>query len=97
MTKLDWFLLLSLWIFVLGIVTFCMPPVPVSAKCYGAQCKSGERIFITNEKRQRVGDVYNPGHGRRLQIRDTQRRIIGYIERGGVITNTRRQRIGVIK
>ena len=48
---------------------------------------------ITNTSRQRLGDVYNPGHGRRLQIRDTSRRIIGYVERDGTVTNTHRQKV----
>ncbi len=52
---------------------------------------------ITNKHRQRVGDIYNPGHGRRVQIRDTSRRIVGYIERDGTVTNTSRQRIGTIE
>jgi hypothetical protein len=55
----------------------------------------GERQVITNNRRQRVGDVYNPGTGR-IQIRDAQRRIIGYIEPNGWITNIRRQKIGEI-
>ncbi len=51
---------------------------------------------ITNPSRQRLGDVYNPGHGRRVQIRDTSRRIIGYIERDGTVTNTHRQKVGTL-
>ncbi len=51
---------------------------------------------ITNKHRQRVGDIYNPGTGR-LQIRDNSRRIIGYIERDGTVTNTSRQRIGTME
>ena len=51
---------------------------------------------ITNTSRQRLGDVYNPGHGRRVQIRDTSRRIIGYIERDGTVTNTHRQKVGTL-
>ena len=51
---------------------------------------------ITNTSRQRLGEVYNPGHGRRVQIRDTSRRIIGYIERDGTATNTSRQPVGPI-
>ena len=47
--------------------------------------------------RQRIGDVYNPGHGRRVQIRDPSRRIIGYIERGGTVTNTSRQPVAEIE
>lgn len=57
----------------------------------------GERLAITNPSRQRIGDVYNPGHVRRVQIRDTSRRIIGYIERDGTVTNTSRQRIGRVE
>ncbi len=49
---------------------------------------------ITNRHRQPVGDIYNPGHNRRLQIRNNHRQIIGYIERDGTVTNTHRQRIG---
>ncbi len=44
-----------------------------------------------------VGDIYNPGHGRRVQIRDTSRRIIGYIERDGTVTNTHRQPVADIE
>jgi hypothetical protein len=51
---------------------------------------------ITNTSRQRLGDIYNPGHGRRLQLRNNDRRIIGYIERDGTVTNTSRQRIGTL-
>lgn len=54
------------------------------------------RTYITDDKRRRVGDLYDPGNGRRIQIRNTQRQIIGYIEPGGRITNTRRQEIGEI-
>jgi hypothetical protein len=52
---------------------------------------------ITNTSRQRLGDIYNPGQGRRLQIRDTSRRIIGYIEADGTVTNTSRQKVGTIE
>lgn len=52
---------------------------------------------ITNERGQQKGDIYNPGHGRRLQIRDNRRRIIGYIERNGTVTDTRRRKIGRVK
>ncbi len=51
---------------------------------------------ITNTSRQRLGDIYNPGHGRRLQLRDNDRRIIGYIERDGTVTNTSRQPVAGI-
>jgi len=52
---------------------------------------------ITNTSRQRLGDVYNPGGGRRVQIRDISRRITGYIERDGTVTNTSRQRVGTVE
>ena len=52
---------------------------------------------ITNTSRQIIGDLYSPGHGRRIQIRDTDRRIIGYIEADGSITNTHRQKVGTLE
>ncbi len=74
-----------------------------SAACVMSYCKGDSaatstptRSYITNTSRQKVGDVYNPGHGRRVQIRDTSRRIIGYIERDGTVTNTRRQKVGTL-
>ncbi len=58
---------------------------------------AGERYKITNDRRQVIGDVYDPGHGRRLQIRDSRRRIIGYIERDGDVTDHRRRKVGEIE
>ncbi len=81
-----------------------MATSPASARCIMSYCKDATASTstpapstswaITNTSRQRLGDVYNPGHGRRLQIRDTSRRIIGYIEVDGTVTNTSRQRVG---
>ncbi len=75
---------------------------PANGACVLSHCKTGEmvtttkkRTYITNTHRQIVGDLYNPGTGR-IQIRDTSRRIVGYIERSGRITNTHRQKIGEI-
>ena len=82
-----------------------MATSPASARCLMSYCKDGAATAspapstswaITNTSRQRLGDVYNPGHGRRLQIRDNSRRIIGYIERNGTVTNTHRQKIGTL-
>ena len=73
---------------------------PADAQCIMSYCKDRETTIapppatnwaITNTSRQRIGDVYNPGRGRRLQIRDTSRRIIGHIEADGMVTNTSRQ------
>jgi hypothetical protein len=44
-----------------------------------------------------VGDVYAPRGGQRIQIRDTFRRIIGYIEADGTITNRHRQPVANIE
>ena len=80
-------------------------PSPASARCIMSYCKDSSTAStpapstswaITNTSRQRLGDIYNPGHGRRLQIRDTSRRIIGYIEADGTVTNTSRQQVGTI-
>lgn len=57
----------------------------------------GERWAITNPSRQRQGDIYNPGAGRRIQIRDNSRQVIAYIERDGTVTNTSRRVIAGIE
>ena len=84
------------------LATLVLASPEASATCIMSYCKdkatsTPTRSYITNTHRQKVGDFYNPGHGRRLQIRDTSRRIIGYIERDGTVTNTSRQRIGTIE
>ena len=58
-----------------------------------APADAAERYKLTNDRRQVLGDIYDPGHGRRLQIRDNHRRIIGYIERDGTVTDTRRRKV----
>ena len=70
---------------------------PVSAACVLAHCKDKTPSrAITNEHRQIIGDLYDPGTGR-IQIRDKHRRILGYIEKSGQITNTHRQKIGTVE
>lgn len=74
---------------------------PVRGACLMSHCNdtvatpTKKRTYITNTHRQIIGDLYDPGTGR-IQIRDTSRRIVGYIERSGRITNTHRQKIGEI-
>ena len=84
------------------LATLVLASPEASARCLMSYCKDSSTAStsapstswaITNTSRQRLGDVYNPGHGRRLQIRDNSRRIIGYIERNGTVTNTHRQRV----
>jgi hypothetical protein len=88
------------------LATLILASPEASARCIMSYCKDGAATStpasstswaITNTSRQRLGDLYNPGHGRRLQIRDTSRRIIGYIERDGDITNKRRRKVGEIE
>jgi hypothetical protein len=69
---------------------------PASAACLMSYCKDNAptRSYITNTHRQKVGDLYRPGSGQRIQIRDTSRRIVGYIEIDGTITNPSRQKVG---
>ena len=55
-----------------------------------------QRSFITDARRTRVGDLYAPAPGRRVQIRDNRRNIIGYIEADGTVTDTRRNRVGTV-
>ena len=74
---------------------------PAHSACRMSYCKDSSmtsaptRVYITNKHRQIVGDFYDPGTGR-IQIRDTSRRIVGYVERSGRITNLHRQKIGAI-
>lgn len=56
-----------------------------------ANADSGDRRKITDNRRNVIGDVYDPGHGRRLQLRDNRGRIVGYIERDGTLTDPRRR------
>ncbi len=54
---------------------------PASATCLMSYCQDkatstpapSTSWAITNTSRQRLGDVYNPGHGRRLQLRNNDR------------------------
>jgi hypothetical protein len=83
------------------LITF---PTTAQARCYSWQTSCeiakpapGEKWKITDDRRQRLGDIYNPGHNRRLQIRDNHRRIIGYIEENGALTDTRRKKVGAVE
>ena len=86
-------------------LTLAMIPItsPTAARCFKFQndCTSTAstptRSYIVNTHRQKVGDIYDPGHGRRLQIRNNHRQIIGYIERDGTVTNTHRQKVAGIE
>jgi hypothetical protein len=66
---------------------------PASAACLMSYCKTPTTRAITNERRQRVGDLYDPGHGRAVQIRNNRRQILGYIQPDGTVTNLRRQEV----
>ena len=92
-------------IVILAAFAVALATSPASARCIMSYCQDATATVspapstswaITNTSRQRLGDVYNPGHGRRLQLRDTSRRIIGYIERDGTVTNTHRQKVGTL-
>ena len=94
-------------VFILTAFAVALSASTASARCMMSYCKDGAATTstpapstswaITNTYRQRLGDVYNPGSGRRLQVRDNSRRIVGYIERDGTVTNTHRQKIGTIE
>jgi hypothetical protein len=60
--------------------------------CAMSYCKKEPTRTVTNTHRQISVDIYDPGHGKRRQIRDRHRRIIGYIESNGSITNINRQK-----
>ena len=77
------------------ILAVLLLATPASAKCIMSYCKkeAPTRSYITNTHRQIVGDLYDPGHNRRVQIRNNARQIIGYITKDATITNTRRQTV----
>ncbi len=92
-------------VLILAILAVVLASPEASARCVMSYCKDATATStpapstswaITNTSRQRLGDLYNPGHGRRVQIRDTSRHIIGYIERDGTVTNTHRQKVGTL-
>lgn len=75
-----------------------LQPVVAAGKCYSWRCDESKvetpsRQYITNTHRQRIGDLYKPAPNRRTQIRDNSRRIMGYVENDGTITNTHRQKV----
>ncbi len=88
------------------LATLVLASPEASARCIISYCKDAPATTapapstswaITNTSRQRLGDIYNPGHGRRVQIRDNSRRIIGYVERDGTVTGTSRQPVAGIE
>ena len=86
-------------VLILAAFAVALSAAPASAACIMSYCKdtAPTRSYITNNSRQIVGDLYSPSHDRRVQIRDTSRRIIGYVEPDGRITNTSRQEKGSIE
>jgi len=82
----------------LAVFLVWVDATPANGACLMSYChdKAPTRSYITNIYRQKVGDLYTPVLGQRTQIRDTSRRIIGYIEVDGTITNTHRQKKGRI-
>lgn len=65
--------------------------------CLMSYCQEGapERAYVRsnwNSGRRIVGDLYDPGHGRPIQIRNTSRQIIGYIENNKVLDTHRREK-----
>lgn len=76
---------------------FILPVLLLTSLILPAYADSGDKWKITNDRRQVIGDVYDPGHGRRLQLRDDRGRIVGYIEKSGKVTDTRRRKLGTIE
>ena len=91
---------------ILATLAVMLATAPASAACLMSYCKGqatastpapGERRAITYTSRRIVGDLYNPGHNRRIQIRNNDRKILFYVERDGTVTNTHRQKVGTIE
>ncbi len=85
----------------LAILAVFLAASPVAAKCLMSYCQDDApettRRNITDPDRRIVGDLYSPRGSRRILIRDNHRRIIGYVERDGKITNPSRQPVGSIE
>ena len=79
----------------IAILAVFLASSPTVAKCSFGIC-AGERAKLLDSRKLRVGDIYNPGHGRRLQIRDKNLRVLGYIEKSGKITDKQRRSVGSI-
>ncbi len=69
-------------ILILAALTVALSSPEASARCIMSYCKDSSTAStpapstswaITNTHRQKVGDLYDPGHGRRLQIRNNHR------------------------
>ncbi len=71
-------------------------PLAAGERCPLGIC-DGKRAKTYDARGLRMGDIYSPGHGRRLQIRDKNLKILGYIERSGKITDTQRRKLGEVK
>lgn len=88
---------------ILAALAVALAASPAAARCFkfqrdcGASSSTPKTYPITNTHRQRTGDIYDPGHGRNIQIRDNYRRILGFIERDGTVINTHRQPVGSIE
>ena len=86
-------------VLILATLALIVASSEASARCVMSYCKAEAptRSYITNTHRQIVGDLYSPGNGRRVQIWDPSRRIVGYVERDGSITNPSRQKVGSVE
>ena len=71
-------------------------PAVAGERCPLGIC-DGKRAKTFDARGLRLGDIYSPGHGRRLQIRNKNLKILGYIEPSGKITDTRRRNLGRIE
>ena len=65
---------------------------PALASCEWSWCTDSgpKRTYLTDTRRNILGDLYAPSSDRRVQIRDKKRNILGYIEPSGRITDTKR-------
>ncbi len=86
-------------ILILAVLTatllITMPVAATSAKCTLGVCK-GERVIIYDSQYRRTGTIENRGYGTKLQFRDNQNRITGYIDGQGRTYDANRTRTGTI-
>lgn len=90
-------------VLVAGVLLTAIPTTAVT-RCYSWQTSCeiakpapGEKWKVTDDRRQKLGDIHNPGHNRPLQIQGSQRRIIGYIDKSGALTDAHRRKVGTVE
>ena len=58
---------------------------------------AAERRYIRDDRGRIVGDLYDPGWSRDIQVRDRHRRIKFFIESDGDVKDSRGRKVGTVE